>query len=80
MEVTIEQRFIISLIIKGKLGKLFINDNEVEEVCNLIFDDVISDIEDCADWSDLENDEVNEADVDIAISRVLYKHIFGIED
>lgn len=75
MEVTIEQRFIISLIIKGKLGKLFINDNEVEEVCNLIFDDVISDIEDCADWSDLEQDEVNEADVDIAISRVLYKHI-----
>ena len=80
MEVTIEQRFVISLIIKGKLGKLFINDNEVEEVCNLIFDDVISDIEDCADWSDLEHDEVNEADVDIAISRVLYKHIFGIED
>ena len=80
MEVTIEQRFVISLIIKGKLGKLFINDNEVEEVCNLIFDDVISDIEDCADWSDLEKDEVNEADVDIAISRVLYKHIFGIED
>lgn len=75
MEVTLEQRFVISLIIKGKLGKLFINDNEVEEVCNLIFDDVISDIEDCADWSDLEQDEVNEADVDIAISRVLYKHI-----
>jgi hypothetical protein len=42
-----------------------------EEVIDFILDDVVTDIEETADWSHLEEDEVHLGDVEIALARVL---------
>ena len=42
-----------------------------EEVIDFILDDVVTDIEETADWSHLEDDEVHTGDVEIALARVL---------
>lgn len=42
-----------------------------ESVVDAILSDVISDIEETADWSDLDDDECNLNDIDIAIARVV---------
>ena len=36
-----------------------------------IIDDVVEDIEDCADWSEFEDDEICWGDIDIALARIL---------
>ena len=50
---------------------IFEDMREREEVINLIFNDVVADIEETADWSELEDDEVHTGDVSIALARVL---------
>ena len=42
-----------------------------EEVIDFILDDVVTDIEETADWSHLEEGEVHTGDVEIALARVL---------
>ena len=42
-----------------------------EEVIDLVMADVVTDIEETADWSELEDDEVHAGDVEIALARVL---------
>lgn len=42
-----------------------------EEIINLILDDVVVDIEETADWSDFEEDEIHSGDIEIALARVL---------
>ena len=42
-----------------------------EEVIDLVMADVVTDIEETADWSELEDDEVHTGDVEIALARVL---------
>lgn len=44
---------------------------ESTELCNLIIDDVIEDIESTADWSLYNEDEYNSSDVSLAIYRTL---------
>jgi len=46
-----------------------------EEIIDLIFDDVVLDIEETADWSHLEEDEVHTGDISIALARVLYEAV-----
>ena len=46
-----------------------------EEVTNAVIEDIISDIEECADWSSLEEDEYCEDDIVIALDRVIYNRL-----
>lgn len=57
------------------LSTIFSDFREREEVQEAIIDDVITDIEETADWSDLEDDEVCFDDIDIAVSRTIYKKV-----
>lgn len=50
---------------------IFEDMREREEVIDLIFNDVVADIETTADWSELEDDEVHTGDISIALARVL---------
>lgn len=50
---------------------IFQDNIERESVIDYILDDVIADIDETADWSDLQYNEVNEADIQIALARVL---------
>ena len=50
---------------------IFQDNIEREGVIDYILDDVIADIDETADWSDLQYNEVNEADIQIALARVL---------
>ena len=79
MNLTKKQRELVASFINKKLGQIFGNVSEVASIFDLIFDDVVSDIEDTADWSTLtiEGDEVVNSDVEIAISRILYQKIIG---
>ena len=79
MNLTKKQRELVASFINKKLGQIFGNVSEVASIFDLIFDDVVSDIEDTADWSCLtiEGDEVVNSDVEIAISRILYQKIIG---
>lgn len=49
-----------------------------EKFVNAIIDDVVNDIEETADWSNLADDEVCGSDIYIAIRRVLFNK-FDIE-
>ena len=61
--------------VRATLNKLlfgiFQDNIERESVIDYILDDVITDIEETADWSDLRYDEVNVSDIQIALARVL---------
>ena len=46
-----------------------------EEVIDLVMADVVTDIEETADWSELEDDEVLTGDVEIALARVLKRAV-----
>lgn len=41
------------------------------QVARNILEDILQDVEECADWSDLDEDEFVPADVDLALGRVL---------
>lgn len=53
------------------LGDIFLDDTELYEICDLILDDVVQDIEETADWSNYDEDEYCLYDVRIALARVL---------
>lgn len=53
------------------LGDIIPDNHDRHEVVNLIIDDVVTDIEETADWSDYEDDEYNLGDIQIALARVL---------
>ena len=57
----------VSNMLKG----IFYDNRDREEVIDLIIDDVITDIEETADWSEYEDDECNVGDVRIALARVI---------
>ena len=54
-----------------KLGDIFTDYNDREEVVGAIIGDILTDIEETADWSHLEEDEYSISDTDIALARVL---------
>lgn len=62
----------IELLTKAILGHLFYDDYECASVSDLILDDVVNDVKETADG------DFNDADVRIAICRVLMKRL-GIE-
>lgn len=51
---------------------------DMDSFVNAIIDDVITDIEVTADWSNLAEDEIWVGDVIIAVRRVLFKK-FGLD-
>ena len=53
------------------LGDIFLDDTELYEICDLIIDDVVQDIEETADWDNYDDDEYNLGDIRIALARVL---------
>lgn len=57
------------------LSTIFPDFRDRQEVQETIIYAVISDIESCADWSNLEDDEVCFDDIDIAVSRTIYKKV-----
>ena len=57
--------------INALLSPLFQDNFDRSEVVGLIIDDVIADIDETADWSELNYDEVCMGDIEIALARVL---------
>ena len=53
------------------LGGIIPDNIDRHEVVDLIIDDVVTDIDETADWSDYEDDEYNLGDIQIALARVL---------
>ena len=50
-------------------------ESEADNMAETLLTDIVSDIEETADWSDLESDEVCLGDITIAIGRVITKHL-----
>ena len=71
MKLTKDQLDGVRIYLIELLLPIFEDMREREEVINLIFNDVVTDIEAAADWSELEDDEVHTGDVSIALARVL---------
>lgn len=53
------------------LGRVITDATDRDNAVDAILSDVINDIEETADWSDLDDDECNLNDIDIAIARVV---------
>ena len=53
------------------LGAVITDAFDRDNAVDAILSDVISDIEETADWSDLDDDECNIGDIDIAVARVV---------
>ena len=77
MVLTDAQKKIVSFFLREKLQLIFNDRQEIENVHDVMFDDVVNDIEKTADWSFLtiENNEVVNSDVETSIARALYKKI-----
>ena len=71
MELTEMQLDAVQDEVNILLGDIFLDDTELYEICDLIIDDVIADIEETADWSEYEDNECNVGDVQIALARVI---------
>ena len=53
------------------LSTVFSDNQDRDEVVDAILNDVMQDIEDTADWSELDDDEYSISDVQIAVARVM---------
>lgn len=74
MKLTNTQKSIVEENVITELKNRFnFGDKQSTAVCELIINDVVTDIEETADWRNYLDDEVNLADIDIAVSRVLSK-------
>lgn len=58
-------------VLSAVIPDAFDRDNAVDAILS----DVISDIEETADWSDLNDDECNLNDIDIAIARIVQEKL-----
>lgn len=79
MVLTEAQKIVIGFLVREKLSAIFNGLQEMTTIYHLIFDEVVSDIEDTADWSNIEANAVVNSDVDIAVARVLYQKLIGNE-
>jgi hypothetical protein len=76
MKLTQEQRDLVFSQISAFAGNtLGCGCGEMDDIAENILDEVVNDIEETADWSDLESDEVFDGDIIIAIGRVITKHL-----
>ena len=55
------------------LMPVFQDARDRDQVVDAIFNDVMTDIEETADWSELEDDEYHLGDIEIAVARALKK-------
>lgn len=62
----------VVLFLQDQLG---LGCGEADNMAETLLTDIVSDIEETADWSDLESDEVCLGDITIAIGRVITKHL-----
>lgn len=62
----------VVLFAQDQLGLGF---GEADNMAETLLTDIVADIEETADWSDLESDEVCLGDITIAIGRVITKHL-----
>ena len=67
MKMNKHSRLSASIVVKQFLSQLFTETEYMELVYGIIIDDVIRDIEECAD------EEFNYADVSLAVQRTLMK-------
>ena len=77
MELSKEQKKMIAVAVSTKLSPIFTDSHDRAEVVDAIMADIISDIEDTADWSGYSKDEYNLDDIEIALARVLKNKICG---
>lgn len=69
------QKLAVRVQIDAKLSAIFSDSGDRVAVKEEIANDVIADIDETADWSRLESDEVIVDDINIAIARVLKSKI-----
>ena len=55
------QRQSVEAYLRSYLMFIFPDNHEREEVIDLIIDDVVLDIDECADWSELEEEDLKQA-------------------
>lgn len=67
MKMNKHSRLSASIVVKQYLSQLFTETEYMELVYGIIIDDVIRDIEECAD------EEFNDSDVSLAVQRTLMK-------
>ena len=67
MKMNRQSRLSASIVVKQYLSQLFTETEYMELVYGIIIDDVIRDIEECAD------EEFNDSDVSLAVQRTLMK-------
>ena len=67
MKMNKHSRLSVSIVVKQFLNQLFTETEYMELVYGIIIDDVIRDIEECAD------EEFNYSDVSLAVQRTLMK-------
>ena len=67
MKMNTHSRLSTSIVVKQYLSQLFTETEYMELVYGIIIDDVIRDIEECAD------EEFNNSDVSLAVQRALMK-------
>lgn len=79
MVITEAQKIVIGFLVREKLSAIFNDLQEMTTIYHLIFDEVVSDIKDTADWSNIEANAVVNSDVDIAVARILYQKLIGNE-
>lgn len=76
MKLTKEQREIIpDEVIDMLMDNMNYAIDDAGEICDKIINDVYEDIENTADWSDIDDDEVCVGDIHITVSRVIYDKI-----
>lgn len=75
MELTQEQKNGIKCEMGKLLRPIFPDASDRMEAISYLAVPVYTDIEDCADWSDLAEDEVHTGDIQIALRRVLMSAI-----
>ena len=78
MELTHEQSLSVLNTIFDLFDPVCDGERETMELTESIWDDVITDIEETADWTGYAEDEVNGSDIRMAIVRVL-KNKLGAE-
>lgn len=76
--MTSRQEIAVRGQIDAKLSAIFSDDWDREEIKEEIADDVIADIDETADWSNIDSDEVIVDDINISIARVLKEKIILI--
>lgn len=73
--LTKDQKALVHEEVCLMLKDMTLSDSKAFDLCQIIIDDVITDIEETADWGNLENDEVCLGDIHIAVGRVIYDKI-----